>query len=92
MMTDADVRFMDLGVQYYAAARAAVMANLFPVCGNLYHHAIEMLLKAGLSQKLSLSELKEFRHKLPKLWKRFKSEFPSIDQFDDVIVKLDLPR
>jgi hypothetical protein len=36
-----------------------------PVCGNLYHHALEMFLKAGLSRKYSLAELKsKFVHKL----------------------------
>jgi hypothetical protein len=46
--------FMKLGVQYYAAARAI---QLLPVTGNLYHHALEMFLKAGLSRKYSLAEL-----------------------------------
>jgi len=71
-MTDAerrekiDAEFMRLGVQYYVAARSAALvgATLMPVCGNLYHHALEMFLKAGLSRKYSLAELKRFGHKL----------------------------
>src|ERR1700693_1186113 len=35
--------FFDLGIQYYIAARlSVVLAGLVPVCGNLYHHALEM--------------------------------------------------
>jgi hypothetical protein len=26
-------------------------AQCMPVCGNLFHHAVEMLLKGGLAQK-----------------------------------------
>jgi hypothetical protein len=37
-----DEEFMKLGVQYYVAARSAVMAQLLPVCGNLYHHSLEI--------------------------------------------------
>lgn len=84
---------MSLGVQYYTAARSAVLAQLAPVSGNLYHHAIEMLLKARLSQKRSLEELSRspFVHKLCALWNAFKAEFPTLglDQFDDTIATLD---
>jgi len=90
---DADTHFLRLGVQYYTAARSAVLAQLAPVSGNLYHHAIEMLLKARLSQKRSLKELSRppFRHKLGALWNVFKAEFPTagLDQFDDTIATLD---
>ena len=43
---DIEEEFMKLGVQYYAAARSSAWAGLW-VCGNLYHHSIEMFLKAG---------------------------------------------
>jgi hypothetical protein len=60
-----DEEFMKLGVQYYVAARSAVMAHLLPVCGNLYHHSLEMFLKAGLSRHLSLRDLQNrFGHRL----------------------------
>jgi hypothetical protein len=77
--------FLKLGVQYYAAARAI---RLLPVTGNLYHHALEMFLKAGLSRKYSLTALKrQFGHKLPDLWREFKIEFPApeFEAFDDTI-------
>ena len=75
-----DEEFLNLGIQYYAAARSAVLAGLLPVFGNLYHHAIEAFLKARLSQKFTLKQLKDEKqgagHKLPLLWNSFKAEFP----------------
>jgi hypothetical protein len=87
-----DQEFMRLGVQYYVAARSAAWAELLPVCGNLYHHALEMLLKAGLSRKHSSRILqKKFSHKLLTIWNAFKAEFPSPDlpQFDQTIADID---
>src|SRR6516225_5948079 len=88
---DASREFMKLGVQYYVAARSAAWAGLLPVTGNLYHHSLEMFLKAGLSHKYSLTELKrKFSHRLPEIWTEFKAEFPehSLETFgttsDDV--------
>src|SRR5207248_6494099 len=84
--------FLKLGVQYYVAARSAVMAHLLPVCGNLYHHSLEMLLKAGLSRQLSLRDLQNrFGHRLPEIWPAFKAQFATggeLDQFDATIAKL----
>src|SRR5260221_7699546 len=91
-MPDADVQFLNLGIQYYTAGRSAVLAELIPVAGNLFHHAIEMLLKARLSQKLSLKELckRPFGHRLSSLWDAFKAEFPAenLDEFDQGIALL----
>jgi len=90
--TREDEEFLKVGVQYYVAARSAVMAHLLPVCGNLYHHSLEMLLKAGLSRHLSLRDLqRRFGHKLPDIWAAFKAQFASagqLDQFDGTITKL----
>jgi hypothetical protein len=84
--------FLILGGQYYTAARCAALAQLSPVCGNIYHHAIEMLLKGLLSRTHSLEELsrRPFGHNLRKLWNAFKAEFPTeaLDQFDDTITTL----
>ena len=41
--------FMETGSQYYTTARFAMHAQCMPVCGNLFHHAVEMLLKGGLA-------------------------------------------
>jgi hypothetical protein len=79
--------YLLVGMEYYIAARSAALANLINVCGNLYHHALEMLLKAILSRRYSVDELKSFGHNLPKIWGTLKAEFPSIalDQFDVLI-------
>jgi hypothetical protein len=81
--------FFDLAMQYYIAARvSAVLVGLMPVCGNLYHHAVELFLKAGLSRKYSMRDLAnrhKFGHCLPKIWAAFKADFasPALRQFDD---------
>ena len=81
--------FCSLVWNIYITARSAALANLINVCGNLYHHAIEMLLKAVLSRRYSVDQLrsKKFRHNLPILWDRFKAEFSSIglQDFDEPI-------
>jgi len=83
--------FMKLGVQYYAAARQSAWSGLW-VCGNLYHHALEMFLKAGLSRQHSLQELssRKFGHKLIAIWNVFKAEFPrtTLLEFDATISDL----
>jgi len=89
---DADERFLDFGFQYYVAARCGVRANLSPVTGNLFHHAIEMFLKARISQSISSREMKnKFGHRLKLLWGAFKAEFSSVDlgRFDALIQMLD---
>jgi hypothetical protein len=83
--------FMDRGVQYYVAARSAAWAGLLPVCGNLYHHSVEMFLKGSLSQTQSLNTLKNLSHKLIHIWEAFKAEFPSsagLQQFDAAIADI----
>jgi hypothetical protein len=78
-------------VQYYAAARSAARAGLLPVCGNLYHHAIEALLKSPLSKRHSLTELKRhYAHDLLALWEAFKQEFSAegLGGFDEAIINL----
>src|SRR5262249_13702975 len=79
--------------QYYGAARFAVHAGCIPVCGNLFHHAVEMLLKGGLAKKrkLSLSELKKRGHKLKVLWREYKLDFPdpALKRHDKAISLLD---
>lgn len=77
-MADADMHFGSLGVQYYTAGRCAFLARLSPVAANLFHHAIEMLLKAHLSQLRTLKELRSpFGHHLAKLWEEFKASCPT---------------
>jgi hypothetical protein len=80
--------FLKHGLQYYIAARFAAATGLLPVTGNLYHHAIEMLLKAGLARTMSPEEMRDkFWHRLPKAWKAFRIAFPGPDlsRFDKTI-------
>jgi hypothetical protein len=86
-----DYHFLRLGMQYYVAARSAAIAGLIPVCGNLFHHTIEMFLKASLSQTKSLKELKDLKHGLKPLWHAFKAEFSTakLEEFDKLIEELD---
>jgi len=92
MSTQRDLQWwFDLATQYYVAARFSAFAKLAPVCGNFFHHAIEMYLKGYLSSKLNPAQLKQLRHSLDKIWKRFKREASdlTLNRFDDVIRKLD---
>ena len=81
---------MKLATQYYTAARSSAWTGLW-ICGNLYHHAIEMYLKAGLSRRFSLKDLKnKFSHRLNDIWKEFKGDFssPELSEFDQSITDL----
>ena len=77
--------------QYYVAGRYAAFAGFIPVTGNLFHHAVEMYLKGGLSKKgMSLADLKKLNHHLPNIWRKYKATFndKALDQFDDAITSL----
>jgi hypothetical protein len=65
--------FVSSGCEYYATARFAMHAQRSLVCGNLFHHAVEMLLKGGLAKRRkSLPELTSMGHSLKKLWRAYK--------------------
>jgi hypothetical protein len=83
--------FMQAGSQYYTTARFAMHAQCLPVCGNLFHHAVEMLLKGGLARKRALSDLKGMRHNLDVMWRAFKVDFPdtTLQRHDKTISSLD---
>jgi hypothetical protein len=88
---DETMHFVRHACQYYAAARFAMHAQCMPICGILFHHSVEMLLKAGLSRQRELSELEKIKHKLKVLWRHFKSDFhdPNLKQHDKTISGLD---
>jgi hypothetical protein len=93
MQEDADfhaMQFMRRACQYYAAARFAMHAQCMPVCGNLFHHAVEMILKGGLARKRKLSELEVMRHDLRRLWRAYKDDFhdPTLKRHDKTISDL----
>jgi hypothetical protein len=83
--------FFKTAGQYYVGGRYAAFAGLIPVTGNLFHHAVEMYLKGGLSkQGTSLADLKKLYHHLPNIWTKYKAMFndKALDQFDDAIASL----
>lgn len=102
MSNEAQENFFDLGFQYYVAGRYAFAAKLSPVCGNLFHHAIEMFIKGchfpdGMEKTEVESKLKElgsrkFSHKLIPLWNSFKiltnGPISSLAAFDQAIEEL----
>jgi hypothetical protein len=79
--------FMENGSQYYTMARFAAHAQRMPVGGNLFHHAVEMLLKGGLARERPLSDLKDMGHDLKVLWRAFKTDFPepALGRHDKII-------
>jgi hypothetical protein len=83
--------FVQIACQYYTTARFAMHAHHMPVCGILFHHTVEMLLKGGLARQRELHELQKMRHKLKRLWLAFKEDFPDPDliQHDTTISGLD---
>ena len=69
--------FVSSGCEYYATARFAMHAQRPLICGNLFHHAVEMFLKGGLAKRgKTLPELESMRHNLKKLWRAYKSDHP----------------
>jgi hypothetical protein len=83
--------FLETATQYYVAGRFSAIHHLFPVSGNLLHHAVEMYLKGSLAKHYSLREMfNPFRHDLIKLWAEFKKKFTTSDlpEFDSVIENL----
>ena len=80
METPNEILAFDLaraGCEYYKTARFAHDAACWSVFGNLFHHAIEMMLKGGLAKRgKSSDDLKAMRHNLKKLWRCYKEEFP----------------
>src|SRR5713101_2090169 len=86
-----DDQYLDLAIQYYIAGRSATFAYSTPVAGNLFHHAVEMLLKCFLIDSYSADQLKyEFGHNLKKLWDAIKKVVndPTLDKFDGIISDL----
>ena len=88
-LSNEEQQFLNIGVEYYIAARSAAREGLTNVVGILFHHAIEMCLKARLSHQYGLKELsqKPFGHDLDALWRKFKAQFPraNLNRFDHTI-------
>ncbi|AXK39647.1 hypothetical protein [Crenobacter cavernae] len=86
------MHFFGTGMQYYIAARAASIGQLMPVAGNLFHHAVEMLLKGDLTRAISPRELaqKPYSHSLVNAWNKFKeiNLDEDLSGFDQIIEAL----
>ncbi len=67
----------EYGIEYYIAGRYATYAYLTPICSNLLHHSIEMLLKSALAYEASWKYIRSFRnfpgsgHDIRVLWWKF---------------------
>jgi hypothetical protein len=83
-----------VALEYYVNGRAAYFLGCVFTTGNLFHHAVEMMLKGELSKTISFQDLadkKKFGHSLPKCWTAFKNLFSRVDltEFDPMIPELD---
>lgn len=87
------------GLQYYVSGRFATAQRFTPVCANLLHHAVELLLKAFLSRDDSRETIEMYRyghssggynHDIRLLWAEFKKRqtAPVEGEFDGVISAL----
>jgi HEPN domain-containing protein len=78
-------------LQYHAAARFAAFSGFIPVCGNLFHHAIEFYLKGYLANSTDESDRRKMGHNLKRMWRRFKADVANanLDRFDSVIAAVD---
>src|SRR2546423_1086905 len=50
-------------LQYYVAGRFATAQRFTPICANLLHHAVELLLKACLSRDDPLETIEKYGHR-----------------------------
>ena len=78
---DLQDQFFHLANQYYATGKFAMSAMLDPVCGTLYHHAVEFYLKKTLCLRMDKRRRKKVSHRLDALWSEFKTlrEDPELD-------------
>ncbi|HEY7609974.1 MAG TPA: hypothetical protein VIF14_12135 [Alphaproteobacteria bacterium] len=86
-------QYLTIAIQYYVAGRTALIAHLGPVCGNILHHAAEMLLKFFLLKSHTPEELRDqFGHDLKKLWRAPKQQQKdaALARFDTTISTLNL--
>lgn len=88
------LQFYKIALEYYVGGRAALLSGNTLITGNLFHHAVEMLLKGHLSKTVPLTQLKDQKkrgHNISKLWTAFRDTVPSDDltEFDTMIDDLD---
>lgn len=88
-------QFWVTGTHYYVLGRWGALSAYLPAAGNLYHHAVELMLKYRLLDKYTQKELanpKVFGHALRPLWREFKLIVgdPSLGRrFDSLLRRVD---
>ena len=84
--------YLNSGVDYYIAGRYAVFAKLMPTSQGICSTTPSRCFSRALSARRArvLNELERLKHKLPKIWNEFKTNFPehSLDAFDPLISEL----
>lgn len=83
--------YAEVAIQYYLSGRFAALRVLNPVSGNLFHHAVEMFLKACLQPHYSNNQLRKLSHNLPRLWEEAKIVLhdDALSVHDDLVKRLD---
>jgi len=91
MSIDLKTEYFRAATQYYIVGRFAAFPGFTPVCGNLFHHSIEMYLKGHLCKNFTTKQLKNWNHRLEKIWEVFKEQFSGadLDRFDETISDVD---
>ena len=81
---------IERGLQYYVSGRYATIAGYLPVAANLYHHAIEMLLKGSLAKTHTEARIRSLHHNLKRAWRLFKAgaKDPTLDKLDSTVAQL----
>jgi hypothetical protein len=90
MVTHLASKYAEQALEYYVVARFSALAGFTLIAGNLYHHAVEMILKSRLSETHTTAELIKWSHNLQKLWPVYLKERgnPSLDKFNGTIQEL----
>jgi len=83
---------LEYGLNYYVCGRFAVAARMMPVSASLFHHAVELLLKACLALDDLVEEIAKYDetygHSLPLLWEEFRKRNPGSEEHDPTIEDL----
>ena len=73
MYVDETIR---MATEYYASGRVAVASGMLTMCGNLFHHAFELIMKAALMRKIDVNAADPlYKHDLPRLWNDLKKHY-----------------
>lgn len=84
--------FWRAGCEYYVSGRQSFLARVGYTAGNIFHHAIEFMLKGQLAIKEDYRNFfQDYGHDLGRAWAAVKKEFPDHDLsgFDQFIETLD---